>query len=133
MSDAGQIDFRALAQRAQQMQRSAAGIQQDIAGLEATGYAADGGVAATVSGEGKTVALRLDPSVVDANDPETLAEHILAAIDSAFQAVTEQRAELMAGVTSGLSSILDGLHEASPRGAVMPRMVDWGHRSATGE
>ncbi|MFE4800205.1 YbaB/EbfC family nucleoid-associated protein [Streptomyces sp. NPDC056708] len=87
------------------------GVQEDLTGVQATGYGADGLVAATVSGDGRIVALRIDPSVIDPDDPETLADLIIVAVDSANQAVQEQRAASLAVVTD---SLLSGLRPMGP-------------------
>ncbi|MFF3127724.1 YbaB/EbfC family nucleoid-associated protein [Streptomyces sp. NPDC057908] len=96
------------------MEGEMAGVQEDLTGVQATGYGADGLVAATVSGDGRIVALRIDPSVIDPDDPETLADLITVAVDSANQAVQEQRAASLAVVTDSLNSLLSGLRPMGP-------------------
>lgn len=128
MTDEGQIDFGALAQRAKQLQGTVANVQEDLQTIEATGYAADGMIAATASGQGRVVELRIDPSVIDPDDSQTLCEHILAAIGSAQDMVEEQRTTVVSGMTDSLNGILNGLHnpEAGPR--VVPRTPNRGAR-----
>lgn len=128
MSDSSPFDFAALARQAQQMQGAAADAAEDLRNFEATGYSADGRVVATVSGQGRTIALRIDPSVIDPDHAETLAERILAAIDSAHDSVAEQRAALMTGVAGGLSDLIDGLHRPATAPTVVPRTPNRGHR-----
>jgi DNA-binding YbaB/EbfC family protein len=122
MSDQEQPDFGALAQRAQQLQGEMSSIQSDLADLRATGFGGGGLVTATVSGEGRLAELKIDPSVIDPDDPETLAGLVIAAVDSANEAMAERRNERMTEVTQGLQSMLAGL---SPRpggaGRVVPR------------
>lgn len=130
MSDSSQFDFANLARQAQQMQGAAADAAEDLRTFEATGYSADGRIAATVSGQGRTTALRIDPSVIDPDHPETLAERILAAIDSAHESVTEQRTALMAGVTGGLSDLIQGLNQPAATSSVVPRTPNRGRRPA---
>lgn len=109
MSDNGQIDFAALANQARRMEGEMAGVQEDLTKLQATGFGGDGLVAATVSGEGRILALRIDPSVIDPDDPETLADLVIVAVDSANQAVQEQRVASLSAVTDGLNGLLAGL------------------------
>ncbi|WP_331736153.1 YbaB/EbfC family nucleoid-associated protein [Streptomyces sp. NBC_00057] len=71
-------------------------------------------VAATVSGDGRIVALRIDPSVIDPDDPEILADLITVAVDSANQAVQEQRAASLAVVTDSFNGLLSGLRPTGP-------------------
>ncbi len=129
MTDEGRIDFRALAQRAQQLQGTVANVQGDIQAIQATGYGANGMIAATVSGRGRVIELRIDSSVIDPEDPQTLCERILTAIDSAYDTVDEERIAVVSGVTNSLNGILDGLHDPEPRAAVIPRTPNRGAHS----
>jgi DNA-binding YbaB/EbfC family protein len=122
MSDDEQPDFGALAQRARQLQDEMSNIQSDLVDLRATGFGRGGMVTATVSGEGRLVALQIDPSVIDPDDPETLAELVIAAVDSANDAMAERRNERVTEVTDGLQSMLAGLRSRPVAGGrVVPR------------
>lgn len=112
------------------MQSAVADVAEDLSTVEATGYGADGRIAATVSAQGRAVALRIDPSVIDPGHPEALAEQILAALDSAHEAVSEQRAALMAGVTGGLGDLIEKLNQPAASPTVLPRTPNRGHRPA---
>ncbi|MEK8143004.1 YbaB/EbfC family nucleoid-associated protein [Streptomyces sp. M10(2022)] len=113
----GQIDFAALASQARRMEGAMAGAQEDLTKIQATGFGGAGLVTATVSGEGRILDLRIDPSVIDPDDPETLASLVIAAVDSATQAVEEQRAASLSAITDGLTGLLTGLR---PTGAEHP-------------
>lgn len=114
MSDKGQIDFAALAGQARRMEGEMAGLQEDLPKIQATGFGGGGLVEATVSGEGRIVALRIDPSVIDPNDPETLADLVIVAVDSAHQGVEEQRVASLSVVADGLTGLLAGLRPGGP-------------------
>jgi DNA-binding YbaB/EbfC family protein len=123
MSDNEQPDFGALAQRARQLQGEMSSIKSDMENLRATGHGGGGLVTATVSGEGRLVELRIDSSVIDPDDPQTLAELVIAAIDSANESMDQQRNERMTVVTSGLQSVLAGLRPRPETGGrVVPRV-----------
>ncbi|OON71823.1 YbaB/EbfC family nucleoid-associated protein [Streptomyces tsukubensis] len=109
MTDSGQIDFAALAGQARRMEGEVAGVEQDLSKIQATGYGGDGLVTATVSGEGRIVSLRIDPSVIDPADAETLSDLVIKAVDSANQALQEQRAASVSAITDGLQGLLEGL------------------------
>jgi nucleoid-associated protein EbfC len=129
VSGSHQFDFATFVQQAQQMQNAAAGAAEDLRAVEATGYAADGRIAATVSGQGRMTALRIDPSVIDPDHPKTLAEQILAAVDSAHESVAQQRAALVEGVTGGLTDLVEGLHRLPPTApGVLPQTPNRGRR-----
>jgi DNA-binding YbaB/EbfC family protein len=123
MSESNNLDFNELARSAQRMQGEMADIQADMAGLQATGYGGGGLVRATVSGEGRLIELSIDPSIIDPNDPETLADLVIAAVDSANQSMTEQRVQRIGGVTEGLSGLIDRLNQkpAGNGGGVVPQ------------
>ncbi|MFG2526023.1 YbaB/EbfC family nucleoid-associated protein [Streptomyces sp. NPDC048527] len=128
MPDEGRIDFGALAQRAKQLQGTVANVQEDIQAIEATGYGANGMIAATVSGEGRVVDLRIDSSVIDPDDPQTLCERIIAAIDSAQETVNERRTAVVSDMSNSLTGILDGLRVPEAGPSVVPRIPNRGAR-----
>jgi DNA-binding protein YbaB len=73
------------------------------------------------------VDLRIDPSVIDPDNPERLVRLLMEAIDSAHDIVTEQRAEVMSGITGGLQDILAGLNgemNDKKRTPVVPRFPE---------
>ena len=123
MADNGQFDFTALAQRAQQMQGELAQVKDGLAALQAVGYGGGGLVVATVSSEGRLVDLRIDTSVIDPDDPETLSGMVIAATDDAHRSLAEQRAEHLATVTDGVNGLLAGLRETADNlgDGVVPR------------
>jgi DNA-binding YbaB/EbfC family protein len=124
MTDKPQLDFTALAQRARQMQADMADVQEQMSRLEATGHSGGGLVTATVGGEGRILALDIDRSVIDPEDPRTLSDLVIAAVDSANQAMSEMRAERMSAVGEGISGMLDGLHTKKVGGGtVVPRFA----------
>ena len=49
------------------------------------GQAGGGLVEVTLNGQGKVVAVRIDPSVVDPNDVETLQDLVIGALDDAAE------------------------------------------------
>ncbi|MFF3561806.1 YbaB/EbfC family nucleoid-associated protein [Streptomyces sp. NPDC002574] len=120
------INFSALANHARRMQGTVAEAQLDLRNIEATGHSTDGMVTATVSSESRVVDLRIDPSVIDPDNPERLVRLLIEAIDDAHDTVTEQRVEVMSGITGGLQDILTGLNgeKNQKRPAVAPRFPE---------
>jgi DNA-binding YbaB/EbfC family protein len=122
MSESNGLDFNELARSAQRMQGDMAGIQADMAGLQATGFGRGGLVRATVSGEGRVVELTIDPSIIDPDDPETLSETVIAAIDSANQAMANQRMARIGEFTEGISGLIEKLNQKpADGGGVVPQ------------
>ncbi|MFG3019477.1 YbaB/EbfC family nucleoid-associated protein [Streptomyces sp. NPDC048254] len=127
MPEYEQINFSELAKHARRMQGTVADAQLDLRNIEATGHSADGMVTATLSAESRVVDLRIDPSVIDPDNPERLVRLLVEAIDSAHDTVTEQRTEVMSGITGGLQDILAGLNgeqNDKKRPAVAPRFPE---------
>ncbi|GAA2698079.1 MULTISPECIES: YbaB/EbfC family nucleoid-associated protein [Streptomyces] len=113
MLERDSVDFTSLADQARQMQDRLSEVQADMAAVEAVGHGGGGLVTATVSGEGRLVALRMDPSVIDPADPETLTDMIIAAVDGAHLAVAKARLKHMTDVTDSIGGIVDRLHRST--------------------
>lgn len=102
----GMPDLQSLLQQAQQMQADMAQAQADLAAADFTGHAGGGLVQATVSGDGQLRSLVIDPSVVDPEDVETLADLVIAAVRDATRAATETAEQAM-GAVAGPSAGFD--------------------------
>ncbi len=125
--DNERIDLAALAQRAREMRGGLAQVSAGLAGLQITGHGGGGLVTATVSGEGRLVDLQIDSSVIDPDDPQTLAELVIAAVDDAQRELAEQRVARMGEVTNNFNGLLEGLRaqsQAGTGGRVVPRFPD---------
>lgn len=105
----GGFDLQQIVLKAQQMQDQMAKAQQSLAAAEVTGSAGGGLVTATVSGSGELKGLVIDPSVVDPDDVETLADLVLAAVRDANRAAGELTERTMAPVTGDLGGLAGGL------------------------
>jgi nucleoid-associated protein EbfC len=92
----GQLpDIQALLAQAQDMQRQLMSAQAELAETEVSGDAGGGLVTAVVTGAGELRSLRIDPSVVDPADVETLADLVVAAVRDANRAAAELQAQAM--------------------------------------
>lgn len=108
------IDMSQLLQQAQRMQEQLASAQQDFAEAEVTGSAGGGLVLATVTGAGDFTALEIDPSVVDPDDIETLADLVIAAFRDAQSQLQQRASEQFGAMGTGLEDMLGGAGEGSP-------------------
>ena len=77
-------------------------MQQKLADTEVSGSAAGGMVAITLNGKGEMKQLKIDPSLINADDAEILEDLIVAAHADAKTKVEAQLAEQMQDVTGGL-------------------------------
>jgi DNA-binding YbaB/EbfC family protein len=93
----------------QQMLKQVQKMQQDmIAAQEALKHeqveasAGGGMVTVRVSGDLRLTAVKIDPDALDPDDPELLADTVLAAVNEALRSAQELAAERMGGLTGGL-------------------------------
>lgn len=91
-----------LMRQVQQMQERLAKVQEGLATETVDGSAGGGAVTVTMTGQQQVQAVKIDPSVVDADDVEMLQDLMVAAFNDA-QTKAQQLAESRLGsVTGGL-------------------------------
>ena len=101
----GQPNMQQLMKQAQKMQEQLEAAQAELAQAEVTGTAGGGLVEATVRGSGELMALKIDPTVIDPDDVETLQDLVVAAVRDANRAATELANEKMGPVAGGLGGM----------------------------
>ena len=99
----GEVDLNALVQRAQVLRHRLERAQQDLSRIEAEGHGGGGLVRAVMSAENTLVALTIDTSVIDPDDPETLCALVLEAVNDASRGMAVKRDERMSGLTEGFT------------------------------
>jgi DNA-binding YbaB/EbfC family protein len=99
-----------LASQAQQVKDEITRLTTDLQRAEATGSAGGGLVRAVIAGDGKLVALDLDPSVIDPNDPGSLASLVMEAVNDAASALVAQRVKRIAPLKASLRDIVTDLN-----------------------
>ncbi len=120
----GMPDLQGLLQQASAMQARLVAAQHELAGARVEGTAGGGLVHATVTGAGDLVALRIDPEVCDPDDPETLADLVVAAVHNATDNARQQAAESMGEATGGLGADLGADLGALLGGGAAPVVPD---------
>lgn len=96
--------------QAQAMQRKLAAAQAELSALDVEGAAGGGMVRVAVSGGGDEVrSITIDPSAVDPEDVELLADMVKAAVNEALRAAKQLEEEKLGGVTSGIGGLPPGL------------------------
>jgi hypothetical protein len=101
----GMPDLSGLLAQAQQMQAQMAAAQRELADQQFTGDAGGGLVQVVVTGAGEMVDVRFTAQAIDPDDPETLADLVLAAYrDASAQAATRQ-SQAMAPLAEGLGGL----------------------------
>ena len=98
-------DMSGLLAQAQAMQAQLMQAQQELAEAKVDGTSGGDLVTATVTGAGELVGLVIKPEAIDPDDPETVADLVLAAVRDATtraQALAAAKLGPMAGGLGGL-------------------------------
>ncbi len=103
----GMPNLQHIVLKAQQMQAEMERAQATLAEAEVTGSAGGGVVTAVATAGGELRSVRIDPSVVDPSDVETLEDLIVAAVHDARRAAEELANRTMGSVAGDLASQLD--------------------------
>jgi len=97
------MNIQKMMQQAQAMQGK---VQAELSAMRLEGSAGGGLVRIEMSGEKQVLAVRIDPSVVDPTDVETLQDLVLAALRDASrqvdEAVQKKTAAMLGGMMPGM-------------------------------
>lgn len=88
--------------QAQKMQRDLEAAQNEIKELRIPGTAGGGQVKLVLGGDHKIYNLEIGKDVIDPEDPEMLADLVMAAYNQASEELENQSAEKMNKVTGGV-------------------------------
>lgn len=88
--------------QAQQVQAKMQAMQEELAGAELTGSSAGGMVEVTLNGKAEARRVRIDPSLIDPDEPEVLEDLLVAAFNDAKAKVEAHIAARMQEITGGL-------------------------------
>jgi DNA-binding YbaB/EbfC family protein len=83
------LDMNALMKQAQEMQEQMAAAQEAAKDEVAEASAGGGMVTAKANGAGELVEITIEPRAIDPDDPEMLADMVLAASNEALRAATQ--------------------------------------------
>jgi DNA-binding YbaB/EbfC family protein len=97
-----QPNMQQMLKQVQKMQADMARAQEELAAAEVEASAGGGMVSVRVSGALVVKEIRIDPAAIDPDDPELLADMVLAAVNEGLRAAQELAAQKMGGATAGL-------------------------------
>jgi DNA-binding YbaB/EbfC family protein len=83
------FDMNAMLKQAQQMQEQMAQVQEEARREIVEASAGGGMVTVKANGGGELVEIRIDPKAIDPDDPELLADMVLAAANEALRSAAE--------------------------------------------
>ena len=97
-----QPNMQQMMRQVQKMQADMARAQEEIAASEVTASAGGGMVTVTVSGALELKSVAIYPGAIDPDDPDLLADLVLAAVNEALRSAQQLAAQRMERVTGGL-------------------------------
>jgi nucleoid-associated protein EbfC len=104
------FDMNALLKQAQEMQEQMQQLQEEAAKETAEASAGGGMVTVVATAGGELKELRIDPKAIDPDDPEMLADLVLAAANEALRAAhAKVEAKMKGMLPPDLGGLLPGL------------------------
>ncbi len=92
------MDINKLMQQAAQMQAELAKVQEEVASETVEASAGGGMVTVKASGRGEIVEVTIDPKAIDPDDPELLADIVMAATNEALRSASSLMESRMSGM-----------------------------------
>jgi len=99
------MDMNKLMKQAQQMQAQMAKAQEELAKETVEASAGGGMVTVKASGAGEITEIRIAPEAIDPDDPELLADMILAAVNEALRSSQSLMESKLGGALGGLGGL----------------------------
>jgi len=104
------MDFNKLMQQAQQMQQQMEKAQEELAKETVEASAGGGMVTVTATGALEIISIRIDPSAIDPDDPDLLADMVVAAVNEALRSARSLMESKLGSAVGGLGELgLPGL------------------------
>ncbi|MGI5891905.1 MAG: YbaB/EbfC family nucleoid-associated protein [Bacillota bacterium] len=96
------FNMQKLMKQAQKMQADVARVQEELKDIIVEGTSGGGMVKVEVTARQEIISIKIDPEVIDPEDPELLEDLLLAALKDALENSQQRAAEEMQKVTGGL-------------------------------
>jgi DNA-binding YbaB/EbfC family protein len=95
------FDMNKMLKQAQQMQEELQKAQAEAANEVVEASAGGGMVTVKANGAGEIVSIEIDPKAIDPDDPELLADLVLAAVNEALRSASALMQSKMSGLLPG--------------------------------
>ena len=95
-------DLMGMMKQVKDMQARMQALQEELAAAEVTGQSGGGLVVVTLNGKGDMTRLRIDPTLMKADEAEILEDLVVAATQDAKAKVESSMQQKMAEITGGL-------------------------------
>jgi DNA-binding YbaB/EbfC family protein len=96
------MDLNKMMQQVQQMQAEMAKAQEELANETVEASAGGGMVTVIANGAGEIQQIKISPEAIDPDDPELLADTILAAVNEALRSANNLAQSRLGGLAGGL-------------------------------
>lgn len=96
------MNIQQMMKQAQAMQKKMAEAQEKLADAEFEGKSGGDMLKIVISGKGDVKSVKIDPSLIDPEDPEMLEDLIVAAFNNAKKAADEESSGAMNDMMGGL-------------------------------
>ena len=104
------MDFNKLMQQAQAMQEQMAKAQEELAHETVEASAGGGMVTVVATGALEIRSIKIDPSAIDPDDPDLLADMVIAAVNEALRSARSLMESKLGSAMGGLGELgLPGL------------------------
>ena len=100
---AGPQNMQAMLKQAQKMQEDMENLQTELDEREYDVSAGGGVVTVKISGKKEILAIDIKPEIIDPDDPETLSDILVAAVNEAIKRVEDTNSAEMQKVTGQMS------------------------------
>jgi hypothetical protein len=97
------MDMNAMLQQVAQMQEQMAKAQEDLKNETVEASAGGGMVTVVATGAGEIREIRIKPEAIDPDDPELLADTIVAAVNEALRSGQSLAESRMGGMLGGMN------------------------------
>lgn len=96
------MDFEKLMKQAAQMQEQLQKAQEELSGQTVEFTAGGGAVTVKATGDLQIAAITIKPEAIDPDDPEFLADAVMAAVNGALESAKSLQQQAMGGMLGGL-------------------------------
>ena len=99
------FDMNKMMQQVQEMQAQMAKAQEEVAKETVEATAGGGMVTVRANGAGEITEIRIAPEAIDPDDPEMLADMVLAAVNEALRSAHSLMESRLGGMMGGLGGL----------------------------
>ena len=95
------MDFNKMMEQVQQMQAQMQQAQEELKNETVQATSGGGMVTVTATGGGEIKEIKIDPKAIDPDDPELLADMVLAAVNEAIRSARSLQESKLGGLAGG--------------------------------